>query len=99
MPANNGIDFFNVDGTGITLNTIDSSIQNQNYYVSKSEEICQGTIQQTSYYFIENKTKSITTITFAAINKSDKVFEREFVGLSLMEKFQIQLRSLYKLTA
>ena len=68
------------------LNTIDSSIQNLNYCVSKSNEICQGTIQQTSYYFIENKTKGITAITFAEVNKSDKIFEREFIGLIINGK-------------
>jgi hypothetical protein len=42
------------------LNGVDSSIQYQNYYVSKSEEISPGTVQRTSYYFIENKSKGIT---------------------------------------
>ena len=68
------------------LNGSDSSIQNQNYYISKSEEISQGTIQQTAYYFIESKSKGITAITFAGINKSDKVFEREFVGLIMNDE-------------
>lgn len=63
------------------LNSIDSLIQKQSYYVSKAEEVSIGTIQQTSYYFIENENKGITAITFSAVNKSDKVFEREFVSL------------------
>jgi hypothetical protein len=65
------------------LNSVDSSIQNQHYYISKKEEVSSGTIQQTSYYFIESKSKGIIAITFADINKTDKVFEREFVSLIL----------------
>lgn len=63
------------------LDATDSAIQNKNYYVSRSEEISPGTIQQTAYYFIENTSNSITAITFAAVNKNDKAFEREFVAL------------------
>ena len=63
------------------LNLVDSSINSQNYYVSKSEEIAPGTVQHSSYYFIENKSMSFTAITFADINKSDKAFENKFVGL------------------
>jgi hypothetical protein len=68
------------------LNSVDSSIQNQHYYVSKTEEVSPGTIKQTSYYFIESKSKGIIAITFADINKTDKVFEREFVSLILTDK-------------
>ena len=68
------------------LNLADSSIHSQNYYVSKSEEISPGTIQHSSYYFIENKSKGITAITFADINKGEKAFERNFVDLILNDK-------------
>lgn len=68
------------------LNANDSSIENQNYYISKSEDIEPGTIQRTSYYFIENKSKGITAITFAYLNKTDKAFEREFVALILNDE-------------
>jgi len=63
------------------LNSSDSSILSQNYYVSKSQEIAAGTVQHSSYYFIENKSMSFTAITFADINKSDKAFEKKFVNL------------------
>ncbi|MBS1738634.1 MAG: hypothetical protein JSS98_18805 [Bacteroidetes bacterium] len=64
----------------------DSSIHSQNYYLSKSEEIQPGTVQYSSYYFIENKYKQITAITFAGFNKNDKVFENKFVGLILNDE-------------
>lgn len=64
----------------------DSSIHSQNYYVSKSEEIVPGTVQHSSYYFIENKSKQITAITFADINKNDKAFEKKFVALILNDE-------------
>ena len=63
------------------LTSSDSSILSQNYYVSKSEEIAAGTVQHSSYYFIENKSMSFTAITFSDINKSDKAFENKFVAL------------------
>jgi hypothetical protein len=68
------------------LNVADSLILIQNYYVSKSEEISPGTIQHYSYYFLENKSKGITAITFADINKGDKEFERNFVSLIMNEQ-------------
>lgn len=68
------------------LNLADSTIINQNFYVSKTEEISPGTVQHSSYYFIENKSKSITAITFADINKGDKEFERNFVSLIMNDK-------------
>lgn len=68
------------------LNFADSLIQNQNYYVSKSAEIEPGTVQHSSYYFIENKSKGITAITFADINKNDKAFENKFVALIMNDE-------------
>ncbi len=63
------------------LNGTDSSLQSQNYYISKSEEISPGTVIRTSYYFIKNKSKGITAITFATVNKINRDFEREFITL------------------
>lgn len=68
------------------LNGNDSSIQNQNYYVSKSEEITPGTVQHNSYYFIENKNKGITAISFSYVNKSDKTFELAFIALIMNDE-------------
>lgn len=68
------------------LDEPDSLILNQNYYVLKSEEILPGTVQKTSYYFIESKSKGITAITFAYFNKNDKTFEREFIALIINDQ-------------
>jgi hypothetical protein len=68
------------------LNRTDSSIPYQNYYVSKSEKISPGTVQQTSYYFIENQRKEISAITFTSVNKIDRAFEREFITLIMNDQ-------------
>jgi hypothetical protein len=64
------------------LLTADSLIGKQNFYVAKSDELCIGVIQNTSYYFVENN-NGLTAITFASENKKDKAFETEFVKLIL----------------
>ncbi|MEO9211204.1 MAG: hypothetical protein ABI208_08895 [Ginsengibacter sp.] len=61
------------------LNSSDSLIDFQNFYVEQKELITDGIIQNTSYYFIENFNKGLTAITFVSINKQDRNFEREFV--------------------
>lgn len=68
------------------LNTGDISIQNQHFKTIKSEQISPETIQKTSYYFIENKNKGITAITFANINKVNSEFEKEFISLIINDK-------------
>lgn len=61
------------------LNKSDSILNNKNYYVSKSHEICSGVIEYATYYFIENSNKGLTGICFISTNKNDITFEREFV--------------------
>lgn len=63
------------------LVTKDSLVQGRNYYVARSEEIVPGTVQHTSYYFVEDEKEGFMAITFQAVNKSDKAFERRFTGL------------------
>ena len=63
------------------LNTTDSLLGLPNFYVSKSEQINNETIQNTSYYFIENSNKGLTAVTFGSVNKADRSFERQFVKL------------------
>lgn len=83
--------------TDADLVAADSLIKGQNYAVTKSSEVAPGTVQYSSYYFIENKNQQVTAITFAGINKNDKIFEREFVALimnggipdSLYNKLQV----------
>lgn len=73
------------------LTIADSSIHAPNFYVSKSEIIAEGTIQNTSYYFIENTGKEITAITFAYINKTDRNFEHHFISLLLNNQIPASL--------
>jgi hypothetical protein len=63
------------------LGTKDSLVAGQNYFISRSEEIAPGTAQYTSYYFIENENKGLSAITFQAVKKIDREFERKFVDL------------------
>jgi len=63
------------------LRSKDDSLPFNNYYISKMEETTPGLRQATSYYFIENRDKTWTAITFVLINKTDRPFEREFAEL------------------
>jgi hypothetical protein len=63
------------------LTSSDTLLNLANYYVSKTGEICPGTIQHASYYFIDNPGKGFTAITFVSFNKKDRNFERNFVKL------------------
>lgn len=65
----------------LDLNFSDSLIELKNFYVTKTETVADSTVQNTSYYFIENSKKGLTAITFISINKKDKDFERKFVNL------------------
>ena len=75
------------------LTTADSSIRAQNFYISKSKDLAPNTLQQASYYFIEGRNRDIIAITFGAINKHDRVFERTFVQLILNDEIP---KSLYE---
>lgn len=69
----------------------DSILGGQNYVVSKSEEIITGTVQYTSYYFIENNTGGFTAITFGGFHPGDKDFERNLTQLILNKKIPSSL--------
>ncbi len=63
------------------LTTSDSSLSFKNFYVFKSTEVQKGLSNNISYYFIEGTDQKIISITFAAVNKTDKTLERRFVKL------------------
>jgi hypothetical protein len=63
------------------LTDADSMLGYKNFYVFKSIEKPQGIHNNMSYYFIESGENKIIGITFTAINKMDKEFERKFVEL------------------
>lgn len=63
------------------LNMGDSLLKFNNLYVRQSEEKIKGLVFNQSYYFIESPDKKLVGISFSAMNKEDKEFERSFVTL------------------
>ncbi len=63
------------------LNTADSLLKFNNWYVAKASEEVKGVLINSSYYFIESTDKKLIGVTFSAMNKSDRDFERSFVTL------------------
>lgn len=63
------------------LNTADSLLKYNNWYVRKASEEVKGVLINSSFYFIESADKKLTGISFSVMNKSDKDFERSFVTL------------------
>lgn len=61
------------------LNSSDTTLSFKNYVVTKSHEICNGTVQKNSFYFIQNQDRKTAAICFTSINKTDKIFERKMV--------------------
>ncbi|MGC3943269.1 MAG: hypothetical protein QM762_01810 [Chryseolinea sp.] len=63
------------------LNTSDTALQFPNYYLAKTVPRTEGLKTITAYYFFETPSKKTVAVTFSAINRSDKEFERMFVQL------------------
>jgi len=63
----------------------DETFSFKNFYVTKDERINDSLSQNNAYYFIENKYERITVIQFSAINKRDKVLERQLMT-SIVER-------------
>ncbi len=61
----------------------DETIQNNNIYVTKSENVAENINQIKSYYFVENNNKTISIFWFGFFYKLDKDFERKYVNLIL----------------
>ena len=58
----------------------DENLRFNNFYIAKSEKITDNINQVNSYYFVENKNKTVTIIWFGYFNKVDKEFERKYVN-------------------
>ena len=58
----------------------DENLSFNNFYITKSEKITDNINQVNSYYFVENKNKTVTIIWFGYFNKVDKEFERKYVN-------------------
>lgn len=61
----------------------DSLFKQANFYVSKSETNPEGVTKNTGYYFVEQPGKGLLAVTFNALNKKDRDFERNFTRLVL----------------
>lgn len=64
------------------LGNSDSALGYPNFYVLRTENIAEGTVQHGAIYFIENA-GSLHAITYTAFNKNDRGFQREFARLVL----------------
>lgn len=62
------------------LKVKDDSLSFNNVFVTKSEKVTDEFNQISSYYFVENKNKTITIIWFGSYTKLDKNFERKYVN-------------------
>ncbi|MEW5676455.1 hypothetical protein ABGT15_09095 [Flavobacterium enshiense] len=60
--------------------TKDETLRHNNIYITKTENVAENINQISSYYFIENKNKTITVIWFGYYNALDKAFERKYVN-------------------
>lgn len=58
----------------------DSLLGFKNYYVFKTQEEPKGYHNNISYYFVKDSDNRVIGFTFASINKTDKVFERNFIN-------------------
>lgn len=64
----------------IDIKIKDENLSFNNFYIAKSEKITDNINQVNSYYFVENKNKTVTIIWFGYFNKVDKEFERKYVN-------------------
>lgn len=58
----------------------DDSLKNNNFYITKSENVAENINQISSYYFVENQNKTVSVFWFGYYNKLNKEFERKYVN-------------------
>jgi hypothetical protein len=63
------------------LQAKDDSLPMNNFCVFRTDNKAPGVTEYVSYYFVEYPDKSLTGVTFACVNKTDRPFERHFVQL------------------
>jgi hypothetical protein len=62
------------------LKVKDENLTHNNIYITKSENITENINQINSYYFVENKDKTVSVFWFGYYNKLNKEFERKYVN-------------------
>lgn len=58
----------------------DETLNNNNFYITKTESVAENINYISSYYFVENQNKTVSVFWFGYYNKSDKDFERKYVN-------------------
>lgn len=68
------------------LKVQDKKLENNNFYITKSEIVAENVHQISSYYFVENKSKTVTVFWFGYFGALNQDFERKYVNLILENK-------------
>lgn len=66
---------------GSDVKKIDKTLGYNNICITKSENVAENINQISSYYFVENKNKSVSVFWFGYYGKQNKDFERKYVNL------------------
>jgi archaellum component FlaF (FlaF/FlaG flagellin family) len=68
------------------LKVQDKKLENNNFYITKSENVAENVNQISSYYFVENKSKTVSVFWFGYFGALNQDFERKYVNLILENK-------------
>jgi len=72
--------------TDSDLKVQDKKLENNNFYITKSENVAENVNQISSYYFVENKSKTVSVFWFGYFGALNQDFERKYVNLILENK-------------
>ncbi len=68
------------------IKTKDEKLQADNIVITKSENVAPNINQINSYYFVENKSKTVSVVWFGYYGKQNQDFERKYVNLILNDE-------------
>lgn len=68
------------------LKTKDETLKNNNLFITKSENVAENINQISTYYFVENKNKTVSVFWFGYYGTQNQEFERKYVNLILNDK-------------
>ena len=64
----------------------DETLNNNNFYITRTESVAENINHISSYYFVENQNKTVSVFWFGYSNKSDQDFERKYVNRILNDE-------------
>ena len=64
----------------------DETLNNNNFYITRTESVAENINHISSYYFVENQNKTVSVFWFGHYNKSDQDFERKYVNRILNDE-------------